>query len=233
MTVSIFLTFKGPAGDAAALEAAFTAGPLHELALEPGLRFIETYRPATGEVPLFEEGAGPPLLVELNLDTADEARRLIASTAFRDALSAGRPATGGGQATVDVFHSVPFPLPGHIKPPPRTAPLSFVVRYCRPVADEQAFAAFYTLHHPPLLARFPGIRNVLCYLSTGIELPGGLQPSGAFFGNEVVFDDLDSLNRALASEVLPLLKADGKRFAPFGHSSHHAMLRRSVHARSE
>lgn len=232
MTVSIFLTFKGPAGDAAGLETALTGGPLQQLALAPGLRFIESYQPAGGEVPLFVEGAGPALLVELNLGTADEARQLLASAAFRDALGAGRPAAGG-QAMVDVFHSVPFPLPGHIKPPPRTAPLSFVVRYCRPVADEQAFAAFYTLHHPPLLARFPGIRNVLCYLPTGLELPGGVQPSGAFFGNEVVFDDLDSLNRALASEVLPLLKADGKRFAPFGHSSHHAMLRRPLHVRPE
>jgi hypothetical protein len=226
MTVSIFLTFKGPASDATALEAAFGEGLLHRLAPEPGMRFIETYRPAPGEVPSFAEGAGPPLLVELNLDTADDARRLISSMAFRGALTTG-------QAMVDVFHSVPFPLPRHIKPPPRTAPLSFVVRYCRPVADEQAFAAFYTLHHPPILARFPDIRNVLCYLPTGIELPAGVQPSGAFFGNEVVFDDLDSLNRALASDVLPLLKADGKRFAPFGHSSHHAMLRQAVYVRPE
>lgn len=227
MTVSVFLTFSGPMADTAGLHAAFVTEALPGLATTAGLRFIETSQPAAGEVPAFAEAAAPASLVELNLQTLDDARRLITSRRFLQILDIA----GSGPAAVDVFHAVHFPLPGHIEPPPRTAPLSFVVRYYRPVADEHAFAHFYTLHHPPLLARFPGIRNVLCYLPTGLDLPAGLPSSGAFFGNEVVFDDLDSLNRALASAVLPLLKADGERFASFGHSSHHAMLRQPVYVR--
>ncbi|MDT8321187.1 MAG: hypothetical protein RQ826_11735 [Xanthomonadales bacterium] len=227
MTVSVFVTYPGPAGQAAGLEAAFREQALPGLSAAPGLRFIETFRPAPGEVPAFAEDAAPALLAELNFDTPEEARDLLDTQELRAALSQG----GGEQATVDVFHSVNFPLPGHARPPPRKAPLSFVVRYHRPVADEAAFVAFYTQNHPLLLARLPGIRNVLCYLPTGLELPAGMSTSSAFFGNEVVFGDLDSLNRALASEVLEQLKAEGRQFPPFGHNTHHAMLRRAVFVR--
>jgi hypothetical protein len=197
------------------------------------LRFIERYQPAAGAVPAFSDGAGPPLLVEMNFETLDDAAGVIGLSVCRDALALPRRVTGrSAEAAIDVFHAVHFPLPGHAEPPPRAAPLSFVVRYYRPVADEYAFAEFYTAHHPPLLARFPGIRNVLCYLPAGFRLPADMQSTGAFLGNEVVFDDLASLNRALASDVLPLLKADGRRFAPFGHNSHHAMLRTVLYERT-
>jgi hypothetical protein len=43
-----------------------------------------------------------------------------------------------------------------------------------------------------------------------------------------VFDDLAALNRALESDVLPLLIADGKRFASFGSNGHHAMRRERI-----
>lgn len=232
MAVSIFLNFAGSAGDPEALAAAFVAGPLPELQAATGLRFVETFRPAAGAVPEFGEDAGPALLAEINVDSLDDAERLLRSATLRDALRlSGSAARGETPATVDVFHAVHFPLPGHARPPPRTAPLSFVVRYYRPVKDEYAFANFYTSHHPLLLARFPGIRNVLCYLPTGLGLPAGIDPSGAFFGNEVVFDDLDSLNRALASDVLPQLRAEGKLFPSYGRNTHHAMLRNTVHSR--
>lgn len=231
MTVSVFLTW--PDGDPEPLHAAFLSGPLAALAESPDLRFIETYRPAAGEVTAFTDGAGPPLLVELNLDGIEAARGLVRGAALRDALSLGGT-TGetAGKAAVDVFETAHFPIPGHAEPPPRTAPLSFVVRYYRPVADAEAFARFYTEHHPPLLARFPDVRNVLCYLPVACERPAGIRSTGAFLGNEVVFDDIGALNRALASDVLPLLIADGKRFAPFGYNRHHAMQRQTAWARS-
>ncbi len=227
MTVSVFLNYPGPESAADSLAAAFEAGPLNALTSAAGLRFVERYVPARGNVPEFQEGERPPLLVELNLDQAEDARGLIGSDAFRAAVELGEQ----GSAGVDVFQTEHFPVPGPAEPPPRTAALSFVVRYFRPAPDEAAFVAFYTAHHPLLLARFPGIRNVLCYLPTGIPLPAGMNSSGTFFGNEVVFDDLDALNAALASEVLPELRAEGKLFPPFGHSRHHAMQRQRLYER--
>jgi len=234
MTSSVFLNFAGPASATEAVRAAFVDGPLQLLVATPGLRFIETYRPAANGVPAFEDGPGAPLLVELNLDARSDATRLLESTGFRDALACGKTAAASsGTATVDIFVPVHYPVPGNSELPPRAAPLSFVVRYFRPVADEADFVDFYTTNHPPLLARFPGIRNVLCYLPVAVELPEGVQSSGAFLGNEVVFDSLAALNEALASEVLDLVKADGRRFASFGSNTHHAMRRDCVYVRPE
>lgn len=241
MTISVFLTWPGPENDSAAITDAFTdsftAGPLAGLRSANGLSFIETYRPAPGDQPGFDDVPRPPLLVELNLADLHVARDLIGSAPFQEALTlridgetGHRPGSADIRAaTVDVFTPRHFDLPGHAEPPRRTAALSYVVRYYRPAPDEQAFVDFYVSHHPLLLARFPGIRNVLCYLPTELELPEGMASSGAFFGNEVVFDDLDALHRALESDVLQELLAEGKTFPPYGHCEHHAMLRERVH----
>lgn len=235
MTISVFLTWPGPESDSARVTDAFTdafgAGPLAGLRSVTGLSFIETYRPAPGEQPGFDEVPRPPLLVELNLADRAAAQELIGSAAFREALTLRIDGEAGRRrATVDLFAPRHFDLPGHAQPPRRTASLSYVVRYYRPAPDERAFVDFYVTHHPLLLARFPGIRNVLCYLPTGLDLPEGMTSSGAFFGNEVVFDDLDALHRALDSEVLQELLAEGKTFPPYGHCEHHAMLRAQLHS---
>ncbi|MGI9344028.1 MAG: EthD family reductase [Gammaproteobacteria bacterium] len=234
MTTSAFLNFPGPASAADACHAAFVDGPLTMLTASAGLRFVETYRPAADDVPTFQDGPGLPLIVELNFDSLNDAKASIESAAFRAALTPDPSATGLLEsATLDVFTPEHYAVPGHPEPPPRAAPLSFVVRYNRPVEDEAEFVDFYTRNHPPLLARFPRIRNVLCYRPVAIELPAGVSSSGAFLGNEVVFDSLGDLNQALASDVLDLVKADGRRFAAFGSNTHHAMERTRVYARSE
>ena len=46
----------------------------------------------------------------------------------------------------------------------------------------------------------------------------------------ILFDDLQALKRALASEVLPRLQEEGRTFARFGRSTHHAMLRERVYS---
>ena len=111
--------------------------------------------------------------------------------------------------------------------------MSFVVRYYGPNDDVAAFVRFYTEHHPLLLATFPGIRNVLCYLPLDWQSTGKVTDSRVILGNEVVFDDLAALKRALASDVLPRLQAEGRTFAKFGRSTHHAMQRERVYSGSE
>jgi uncharacterized protein (TIGR02118 family) len=88
--------------------------------------------------------------------------------------------------------------------------------------DEAAFQSAYAERHPPILATFPAIRNVRVYL----PVPEGPRPSIRLL-NEVVFDDLDALNHALASDVMAQLRADSAGLPPRGPSSHHAMARES------
>ncbi|MFT7265658.1 MAG: hypothetical protein ACI9A2_003745, partial [Halioglobus sp.] len=115
----------------------------------------------------------------------------------------------------------------------RTAALSFVVRYYGPVENQAEFVDFYTKNHPPLLAKFPDIRNVLCYLPMDYEQAGNIGDDSLVIGNEVVFDNLDALNAALASDAMPALSDDSKNFAKYGYSTHHAMYREAVYSHGQ
>jgi uncharacterized protein (TIGR02118 family) len=109
------------------------------------------------------------------------------------------------------------------------APLSFVVRYYPPIEKERAFNAHYFDHHPPIMAKFPRIRNILCYVPIDWQDANQVTPSRSFLGNEIVFDSIEDLNAALASEVRHDLRADYRLFPPHeGENSHHAMHRRAI-----
>ena len=116
-------------------------------------------------------------------------------------------------------------------PSPRTAPLSFVVRYYGPVKNQSEFVDFYTKNHPPILAKFEGIRNVLCYLPLDWESSTEVSDASLLIGNEVVFDDLASFKYALSTDVLEEAMADSKLFQEFGYNSHHAMHREKVYSK--
>lgn len=126
--------------------------------------------------------------------------------------------------TFGVFRSLPFPVCGSDLIAPRTAGLSFLVRYYGPMRDVRAFQDFYTANHPPILGCLPAVRNVFCYLPQKLDA-AGLPLSEIMLINEVVFDDVEQLNAALRSDVIMALKADSAQFPPFGHSTHHAMRR--------
>jgi len=134
---------------------------------------------------------------------------------------------------LDIFETVHFAIPGHQTPPPRTAPLSFVVRYYGPTDDVAELVRFYTENYPPILATFPAIRNVLCYLPLDWRSTKDVPDARVIIGNEVMCDDLDALNRALESDVMPVLKANGRRLGEFGFNTHHAMRRQRPYTRSE
>lgn len=103
------------------------------------------------------------------------------------------------------------------------------MRYHRPAEDEAAFLRHYLDHHPPILGRLPGVRNVLCYLSLDWFPPAGAVSSDVMLGNEVVFDSLADLDAALNSPVRDELRADYIALPAFsGPVTHHAMARRAL-----
>jgi uncharacterized protein (TIGR02118 family) len=191
---------------------------------------LDMFLPKAGSGAAFDQEGAPALMLQLEVATAEVADTLVQAPWFRcltrDAASWGAPVIDLSFDRCEVLH---FPIPGHEAPPPRTATLSFVVRYYGPTADLAAFDRFYVENHPPILARVPGIRTVLCYLPTGWQSQGPVPDSRFILGNEVVFDDLEALNRALESDVLALLIADGKLFPEFGSNTHHAMQRERIY----
>lgn len=229
MTVSLFLVVRAPHACSSELREYLLGEPLSFLIRTAGLESVDVFLPEAGRVAAFEQDDAPALLLQIEVATEALADSLARAEWFRSLLldpsAWGVPLEG---LSLDVCETRHFPVAGRQAPSARTAPLSFVVRYYGPTADLAAFDRFYVDNHPPILARFPGIRNVLCYLPMNWRSTGPVRDSRLILGNEVVFDDLAALNGALESDVLPLLIADGKRFASFGSNSHHAMRRERI-----
>ncbi|RIK96397.1 MAG: hypothetical protein DCC72_04985 [Burkholderiales bacterium] len=179
---------------------------------------------------LFGDGEPPFVIVECRGENPQALRRWLDDSALRDALlQAGAP---GADATAEAtrWRAGVFRVEREPVPSPRddgAAPLSLVVHYYGPVDDPARFVAHYVANHPPILARLPAVREVLCYVPTD-AVPRMLAADSTVIRNEVRFDSMDALLAALRSPVLADLRADAKTFPRFGRSTHYPMLRRRL-----
>ncbi len=163
--------------------------------------------------------------------TADEFAAALGAAEFPAAALRGEGSPVGPiRITHEAMSAEFFPVAGAQAAAPLRAPVSYLVHYHRPAQDEARFIAHYVNVHPPVLGRFPGIRNVICYYPL---LPGGqwndptdIPHADLMLANEVVFDSLDDLNAALASEARRELRRDYHEFPPFsGRNTHYPMSR--------
>ena len=179
------------------------------------------FTPDAAEDPYVVDRTPPALMLQIDVTDSGGLGALFADGEIRRQLEKAGPA-----ATGDAFDVLAFPIPEVTEPAIRTAPTSLVVRYYAPVSDEALFRRYYLENHPPIMADMPGIRNVFCYVPFVWTCPAGIPGSGCILGNEVVFDSLDALNAALASDVRNRLRDDYKSFpVKPGPNTHHAMQR--------
>ena len=229
MTISHFLTFSGADSDAANVGDWFAGAPAAALMALPGVETLDLYAPEPSDDPYLNDGAGPVLTVQTGFESTDALEAGLEAAEARIAFGdfAGTPAAGCKIAH-DAMELKFFPVAGESAPSPLTATLSYVVRYHRPADDEAHFADYYCTHHPPVLGKFPRIRNVMCYLPIVWRDPTQMAQADYLLGNEVVFDSVDDLNEALKSEVRHELRADYKTFPRHGLNTHYAMRRRRL-----
>jgi uncharacterized protein (TIGR02118 family) len=167
------------------------------------------------------------LLAMLHFDTAEQMSRAIAAPAFAHSLQ-GLPQ--GVTITGTPFERRLYPIGGEAVPGPLTAPFSYVVRYHRPADDEAEFVSHYLTYHPPLLAKLPAIRSVLCYLPLDTLATPALPTANVMIGNEVAFDSPEAFNAAMASPVRAELRAHFRTFPKFtGRNTHYPMMRRRLY----
>jgi hypothetical protein len=230
MTIAYFLTYEGPAGNGEAFRKWYAGQPLSTIKSLPGLRAIDWFEPnseGSSSDPYLDDGDGPVLIVQADFDSVAEAEAAASDNGFESLCKKmeGCPASG-----IQLHHEMLevefYPVEGETEASPRTASLSYVVRYERPVEDEAAFISNYTKMHPPLLGRFENIRNVICYTPVDWNDPMAIKKSDYMLGNEVVFDSLNALNASLKSDLRHELREDFKTFPPFtGRNTHFAMNR--------
>jgi uncharacterized protein (TIGR02118 family) len=232
MNIAIFVTIWATSISTNSLNNYFLGAPLAYLKEQKAVQVVEIYTPEPGDVPTMDDVPAPAIIIQIDVDDVDAAQILVQSDAFQENfIDKQGPGKGIEKINLEITEVVHYPLPGVGKPPARTAPLSFVVRYYGPVKDAAQFVDFYTKNHPPILSKFPGIRNVLCYLPLNWRSSAAINDDRLIIGNEVVFDDLTALKYALKTDILTEAQEDGSHFQKFGYSTHHAMHRERVFKR--
>ncbi|HEV2301806.1 MAG TPA: EthD family reductase [Stellaceae bacterium] len=230
--ISFFLSFERPGEPQARVGEAELSRFAAILKRAPGLEKALLFTPERAHDPYLDDGPPPILAAQLYFA---EIAALEAALARRGPLQpladAGEiPSLAGAQATQQAMLARIFPVPD---PQPRTPaggfPCSYLVAYEGAAQDPDLWLAYYLEHHPPLMARLPGVREIEIY--TRLDWCGFLPFRRALHlqRNKVAFDDKAALDAALDSPARHEMRADFAKFPPFdGRVSHYAMATRRL-----
>jgi uncharacterized protein (TIGR02118 family) len=159
--------------------------------------------------PFLDDGRAPQPVMQLYFE----------SVAALEAAAADVRGVDGAEAMQ--VHRFPLPEPWP-RPPERYC--TYLVAYEGPADNEAAWLAHYLEHHPPLMARLPGIRELEIYTPLEWRCPAHPRRVRHLQRNKVAFDSAAALAAALDSPVRAEMRADFARFPPYrGRVSHHAM----------
>jgi len=231
MSISFFLSFSRPASPGARTSDADKSRFIDILRTTPGLQKALVYEPQIASDPYLNDGAPPQLAAQLYLRQIEDLEaalvpgghlheRLQAVTETDDFPSLAG-ATVTQQAMLTRIFSVPDPAFGNT---PGTPHCTYLVSYEGSAQDLNAWLHHYIAHHPRIMARFPGIREI--EICTRLDWVGFLPwpRVDTMLRNKVVFDSAQALTAALNSPVRHEMREDYRNFPPFsGPVSHFPM----------
>lgn len=233
MSIGYFLELHGATKSASAGSSGFSAQQLQPLCDRlqrlPALQSIDLFTPEPAHDPLLDDGHGPLLVLQIRLADQQALAQMLDSAAFEQALSAlhALPVNDGG-VLQEALKLESYPVAETTGQP---GTLSYLVNYQRPAVDELAFLDYYRAHHPPIMQRFSGLRRLELGLPIGWCPPAEISRADRMLFCEVSFDNLVTLNAALASAVRRELRRDYVKFPAFsGRVSHYAMRRQRLPA---
>ena len=161
-----------------------------------------------GEQPFAHEGPGPALAFQIDFAGKAEAESALAASGALADLPAAlnlRPAALSHQ----LMEAQPFPFNAPAMQDPFC---TFLVTYPGTAADLPGWLKHYDAHHPPIMKRFPRIREVATYWPAEFASALPFQRGNAMQRNKVVFETHADLVAALASPVMEEMRADGRGF---------------------
>jgi hypothetical protein len=223
-----FAFFRGGALDAVMLDA-LAAGLGGVTGVRQGL--VMSPAPAQTSHPFPDNEPAPPLVLQLQFDAIEALEAAIAVDGPVGRLTevAARGRTVTQQAMLRRRFPVPDPV---LRCSPAVLPCSYLVQYPGPAADINAWNAHYNTHHPPIMAKFPGVRTIEIY--TRIDWVCGLDWAGenVMQRNRLLFDSPAALSAGLVPDVMREMRADFKGFPAFeGGNVHYALETRIVAGR--
>ena len=204
MTVCWFAQFRHAAPDLAWLTDVIAATP----ALQRGLIFT----PSNTSDPYLDDGPPPQLALQLYFDDIALLEATLAPNGHLQRLDVLESVGASQQAMLVRRYPVPDPT---FRTSAGELPCTYLVAYEGPAENLPAWLAHYIADHPPIMTRFPGVRQMEIY--TCIDWCGGLPwPRVAHMQrNKVVFDNQAALTAALNSPVRHEMRAAFHRFPPF------------------
>jgi uncharacterized protein (TIGR02118 family) len=175
-----------------------------------GLEKVHVYTPGRAHDPFLNDGTPPPLALQLYFRSL---------SAIESAL-AGRLSPMKAHCEVQAMLVRPFAVPE-----PREDPLcTYLVAYEGKAEDENAWHAYYLAHHPPLMAKLPGIRELEIYTPVQWLCPPGWRRAQCMQRNKVAFDSAEALTAALNSPARKEMRADYAKLPAFsGRVTHYPM----------
>jgi uncharacterized protein (TIGR02118 family) len=214
MRVTHFITAEvgAPVGEPDAIAALVRA--------TPGLTAARLYTPERAHDPYLHDGAPPPLALQLYLVDIAALEAALGAGGHLQALAALLP-----RATHQAMLARDFRVPDPVSRTPAGAlPCTYLVHYPGPAEDLNAWLTHYIAHHPPIMARFPGIREI--EICTRLDWCDAMKwpRADAMQRNKVVFDSAEALTAALNSPVRHEMRADFAKFPPYrGGNLHYPM----------
>ena len=102
---------------------------------------------------------------------------------------------------------------------------SYIVHYHGSAAEPDRFVDYYRNSHAPILQRFPGIGSLVLHHGADFTDPFQVTPGGNLLIAQMTFDDIPSLNAALASPARAEARDDFGGFPAFdGEVTHQAFV---------
>jgi uncharacterized protein (TIGR02118 family) len=231
MTFALVLFHDAKPGAATSLSPADLAVLRKSLREVPGILESLIFTPAAAEDLYVDDGAAPPLGLQLHFAGLSELEAAAAADGMLASLPANLPSLAGTRASAQAFWRRDWPVPEpELQNPKGALPCSYVVHYPGPAADANAWHDHYLRGHPPLFQRLPGIRAI--EILTGVEWVSHLPHEKTFHlqRNRVTFDSPQALTAALQSPVRHELRADFHNFPAFeGGNFHYPMWVESLH----
>jgi hypothetical protein len=232
MHFCLFVVFHDCADPAARLSDAEHARLDAVLRGVPGLVRALVHTPAHAHDPMLHDGPPPQLALQLYFDTL-----LALETAVgRDGtlqLLAG-PATPPTLAKATVTQQVMAVREYGVSDPLRRVGAdepwcTYLVAYDGPAEDAHAWHDDYLAHHPPLMARLPGVRELEVYTPVDCVSHLPWRRATCMQRNKVAFDSPAALTAALASPVRHEMRAHFKSLPRFaGGVTHFPMSTRAA-----
>jgi hypothetical protein len=195
----------------------------------PGVKRAVIHTPVQDAVtdPYLNDGAPPLFALQFYFDDISTLEAtLLEDGAMQALLDPQRFALFSGcviQQQVMAVRRFPVPAPG-VETEGKSR-CTYLVSYEGEAEDFSTWIGYYVDHHPRIMARFDGIREIEIYTRMDYRSAFKARRSSAMQRNKVVFDSSEALAASLHSPVRHEMREDFKHFPPYsGSNLHYPMI---------